>query len=195
MKIGVDLDGVVYDTERAFRYYADFYSCFELNKERKFPQFTSQEKAFDWTEEETKEFFDRYWDEILTSSEMIGAREILKLLEKEGHKLYIITSRGINDNQAEIDFTIPKLKEMGVNFEEICFAQRSKIEKCQELGVDVMIDDRYENVYPFVGSGIVALHFREAKGMRCAAKDIIEVDSWMNIYREIKKLQAKKKNA
>lgn len=193
MKIGVDLDGVVYDTERAFRYYADFYSCFELNKERKYPYFTSQEKAFDWTQEETHVFFDKYWDEILQSSEMLGAREILQLLKKEGHKLYIITSRGINDNQSEIDVTIPKLKEMGVGFEGMFFSEKNKFERCQELGIDVMIDDRYENVLPFAESEMIALHFREPKGLRCASKNIIEVDSWMNIYREIKKLEQKRK--
>lgn len=192
MKIGVDLDGVVYDTERAFRYYADFYSCFELKKERKYPHFSSQEKAFEWTQEETAKFFEKYWDVVLQSPEMIGAREILQQLQKEGHELFVVTSRGINDNQKEIDDTLPKLKELGVNFSGLFFAQTKKFEKCQELGLDVMIDDRYENVAPFEGSEIFALHFREAKGMRCAAKNIIEVDSWMNIYREIRKLNEQK---
>ena len=188
MKIGVDLDGVVYDTERAFRYYADFFSCFELGKERVHPEFTSQEKAFEWTEQETKTFFEKYLGKIILAGEMIGAREVLQLLQKEGHELFVITSRGINDNQAEIDWTIPKLKELGVDFAGMFFAQRGKFDKCKELGIDVMIDDRYENVAPFAGSDIVALHFREAKAARCCEKNIIEVDGWMDIYRQIHKI-------
>lgn len=188
MKIGIDLDGVVYDTERAFRYYADYYSYFELGKDRLHPEFSNQEKAFEWTREQTDYFFKKYYDKVILAEEMLGVREILQRLQAEGHELYIITTRGIDGYQHEIDLTIPKLKEMDVEFAGMFFAQRDKFETCKKIGIDVMIDDRYENVSVFAGSDMVVLYFRETFGRHCDAKNIIEVDSWMKIYREIQKL-------
>ena len=191
MKIGIDLDGVVYDTERAFRYYADYYSYFELGKERLHPEFSNQEKSFEWTREQTEYFFKKYYEKVILAGEFLGAREILQKLQADGHELFIITTRGIDGYQHEIDLTLPKLKELGVDFAGMFFAQRGKFDTCKMLGIDVMIDDRFENVVAFDGSDMLALYFREAFGRHCDSKNVIEVDSWMRIYREIKKLEEK----
>ena len=61
MKIGIDLDGVVFDSEKEFRIYSELYDIIELkqnskinNKELRF------QDRFNWTENEIKDFLNKY---------------------------------------------------------------------------------------------------------------------------------------
>ena len=69
MKIGIDLDGVVFDSEKDFRIYAELYDIYDLKRnstvDRKALRF---QERFDWTEEEGKAFLDRYHEKIVRES-------------------------------------------------------------------------------------------------------------------------------
>ena len=61
MKIGIDLDGVVFDSEKEFRVYSELYDMIDLkqnskkdNRELKF------QKRFNWTEEQIQGFLKKY---------------------------------------------------------------------------------------------------------------------------------------
>ena len=60
MKIGVDLDGVIFDTEKAYRVYAELYEVLDLKKntiiDRRSDRFQTR---YGWTDEETKKFIEK----------------------------------------------------------------------------------------------------------------------------------------
>ena len=105
MKIGIDLDGVVFDSEKEFRVYSELYEVEVLKRNS---IINSQEIAFQkrykWTQEEIEDFLNRYHEKIvLESNFMPGAREVLNKLKKDGHELVVITARGgLNPKMVEV---------------------------------------------------------------------------------------------
>ena len=101
MKIGIDLDGVVFDSEKLYRVYTELYDMIELGKNsKKDNRELKFQDRFDWTDEEKDNFLDEYQPEIISQANyMPGAKMILKKLKEEGNDLYIITARGIHNEQ------------------------------------------------------------------------------------------------
>lgn len=188
MKIGIDIDGVILDSERNLKFYADYWSYFKLNKDRKRDDDVSQENCFDWNESEIDYFYSHYFDDITKHSNlMVGAKEILLKLKEEGHELYIITLRGYY-RKIERIYAEKKLKQLGINFDGVYWSIKDKIGKCKQLGVQVMVDDSPSNVEQFANENIKVLYFKEESIRDVKMKNVVKVDSWMDIYREIKKL-------
>lgn len=96
MKIGIDLDGVVFDSEKDFRIYQELYDMFELKKNSKVDEKEIKlQKRFDWSDEAIIDFLDRYHGPVVQETNyMPGAQMVLKMLKAEGHELIIITARG-----------------------------------------------------------------------------------------------------
>ena len=116
---------------------------------------------------------------------MVGAKEILSKLKEEGHKLYIITLRGYY-REEEITIAKEKLETLGIKFDEICWAVDKKAKKCKELEIDVMVEDNPHNVEQFLGEKTKVLYFKEEPIREVQAENVVKVDSWMDIYREVK---------
>ena len=69
MKIGIDLDGVVFDTEKDFRIYSELYDIFDLKRNSTINKREVRfQERLDWTEEEQKVFLDRYHEIIVKES-------------------------------------------------------------------------------------------------------------------------------
>lgn len=189
MKIGIDIDGVILDSERNLKFYADYWSYFQLNKNRLRDDDVTQENCFDWTDTEIDFFYSNYFDNITKKSELVvGAKEIISKLKEDGHQLYIVTLRGYYRPEERLDAE-EKLKQLGVEFDEICWSIKDKIGKCKELGITLMIDDNPDNVEQFANQDISVLYFKEEPIREVSMPNVIKVDSWMDIYREIKKLK------
>ena len=189
MKIGIDFDGVILDSQRNINFYADFWSTFELKKSKLKDEDLEQECCFGWTKEEKKRFFDKHYDKISKNSEFIvGAKEILTILKNEGHELYLVTARG-QLGEEETNLAKEKLDELGVEFDMLCWSSVDKVSKCKELGINVMIDDNPKNVEQFKDEeNIKVLYFQDNFARSVDMKNVIKVDSWMDIYQEIFKL-------
>lgn len=188
MNIGIDIDGVILDSERNLKFYADYWSYFTLGKDRLRDDNVTQEECFDWTEEEIRYFYDHYFDAITKKSHlMVGAKEVLKKLKEDGHKLYIITLRGYYRKEERKDAE-KKLKQLGIKFDNIAWNTKDKIGKCKEFKIDIMIDDAPFNVQQFANQKIKVLYFKEEPIKDVVMSNVIKVDSWMDIYREIKKI-------
>lgn len=187
MKIGIDIDGVIIDSEIGYRFYAEYYSHFKLGKDRLREDTTSQELCFDWTEEEAKYFYNEIFNKCTKQFHLaVGAKEILQQLKKEGHEIYIITMRGCYPN--EIRYAKREFRKIGIKFDGMHFKTLDKFAKCKELGIDVMIEDNPEKIDAFVNSNINVLYVREAKMRHIDAKNVTEVDTWMDIYMKIQNL-------
>ena len=96
MKIGIDIDGVILDSEKEFRIQAELYDVIKLkknsiidNKELK------AQVRYNWNEEEISGFINEHFLEVSKECNfMPGAIEVINMLKQEGHELIIITARG-----------------------------------------------------------------------------------------------------
>ena len=96
MKIGIDLDGVVIDSEEVFRIYEEIFDIDILKGhnliDREEPKF---QKRYNWSKEQEKEFINNYFLQISKESNLMpGFISIYNLLKKKNHQFIVITARG-----------------------------------------------------------------------------------------------------
>jgi len=190
MKIAVDLDGTILNSENSLKYYADYFSYFCCNgKIRKRSDDVSQENCFDWTQEEEDRFFNEFFDKASDDCDLIvGAKEILTKLKEEKHKLYIISLRGYY-RDAELAVGERAIQKLGIDFDGVYFKTKDKFAKCKELGVDVLIDNDSKYVKVFKDSPIKVIFLRDGYIEKVEGKNIMTAETWVDVYREIKNIK------
>ena len=189
MKIGIDLDGVVFDSEKEFRVYSELYDMIDLkrnsktdNRELKF------QDRFQWTEKETEDFLKKYHKQIIEESNyMPGVKRILKMLKEEGNSLILITARG-GLNKDMIKITEKRLKENRMDiFDKYYWATENKDEICKKENIDIMIDDSYKKCESIANTKIKTIYLKDAPSYDLEENKYIKVlYNWGEIYRYIK---------
>ena len=191
MRIGLDLDGVVIDSERVFRTYNEIFEI-EKNMDKLVDKSEAKfQRRFDWTLEEQLEYTNKYFIKSVENSNlMAGFKIVYDLLKKEDVELIVITSRGIaprgNFIQEMEDNAKKLLTDNNIIFDKYYWKQKDKLEACQKENIDLMIDDDHRIVSKLAENGIKCLYFREA-GIKKVEnnKNVIEVHNWGEIYRII----------
>ena len=194
MRIGIDLDGVIFDSEKEFRVYSELYDMIDLkqnsklnNKELKF------QDRFKWTQEETNEFLNKYHKQIIVESNyMPGVKRILNLLKQDGHSLILITARGgMNKDMIEITEERLKQSEMDI-FDKYYWATENKDDVCIKENIDIMIDDFYKKCESIADKKIKTIYLKDAPSYDLEENEYIKVlYNWGEIYRYIKEIDAK----
>ncbi len=194
MKIGIDLDGVIFDSEKEFRVYSELYDMIDLkqnskinNKELKF------QDRFKWTQEQINGFLKKYHKQIIVESNfMPGVKRILNLLKQDGHTLILITARGgMNSDMIKITEEILNLNKMDI-FDRYYWATENKDEVCIKENVDIMIDDFYEKCESIANKKIKTIYLKDAPSYDLKESEYIKVlYNWGEIYRYIKELENK----
>jgi len=194
MKIGIDLDGVVFDSEKEFRVYSELYDMLDLkqnskinNKELKF------QSRFKWTKEDIDGFLNEYHKQIIVESNfMPGVKRILKLLKEDGHTLILITARG-GMNRDMIKVTEERLQQNEMNiFDKYYWATENKDEVCVKENVDIMIDDFCDKCKSIANSKIKTIYLKDAPSYDLEENEYIKVlYNWGEIYRYIKEIENK----
>ena len=178
MKIGIDLDGVIFDTEKTFRVYSELYDMLELKQNSKENNYELKlQDRFNWSEEQINDFFNKYCRKIMKeTSFMPGAKEVLKMLKKDGHSLIIITARGVRGtNAAQVAKDI---------FDKYFFEAKDKAKICQDEGVFVMIDDSLNICKSVSSEKIHSIYLKDAPSSE--TKDSLYLKTlynWGEIYR------------
>lgn len=194
MKIGIDLDGVVFDTEKEFRVYSELYDVLELKQNNKINNAELKfQDRFKWTKEQTEGFLKKYHKKIIIESNfMPGAKNVLKLLKQDGHELILITARGsVNKDMIDISENMLKQNEMDI-FDKYYWATENKDEACIKEQVDIMIDDFYQKCQSIANSKIKTIYLKDAPSYVLEETEYIKVlYNWGEIYRYIKDIQTK----
>lgn len=189
MKIGIDLDGVVFDTEKEFRVYSELYDMLELKRNSKIDNKALRfQERFNWTEEETTEFLKKYHNQIvIEASYLPGAKRVLKKLKEEGHELIVITARG-GMNKAMIPITETRLKQEEMDiFAKYYWATENKEEVCKKEKIDIMIDDFDKNCDKISKEKIKVIYLKDAPSNELVENEYLKVCyNWGEIYRYIK---------
>lgn len=193
MKIGIDLDGVVYDTEKNFRIYSELYDLLELKQNGKINgrEIRFQDR-FNWNEEQAEAFMEKYCDSILRESNyMPGAKHILKMLKEEGHELIVITARGTFNKNKMIHLTEERLKEDKMDiFDKYYFGVEDKAEACKKESIDIMIDDSNRNCKKTSENKIKTIYLKDAPSYDMEENDYLTVlYNWGEIYRYLKEME------
>ena len=187
MKIGIDIDGVILDSEKEFRIQSELYDVIKLNKNSIINNKELKvQYRYNWSEEELKNFINQEFLRVSRECNfMPGAIEVINMLKQEGHELIIITARGgmIKEMKpvAEKRFEEKKLK-----FDKYYWAIRDKLEICKQENIDIMIDDYYKNCKQISDGKIKTIYFREYPNYELEENEYLkEVHNWGEIYRYI----------
>ena len=188
MKIGIDLDGVVIDSETTFRTYEEIFDIDILNGNnlinREEPKFQAR---YNWTKEQEKEFIEKYFLKISKESNLMsGFMATYELLKQQGHEFVVITARGGFIKEMKDD-AIRLLNENNITFDKYYWHIDDKLEICQKENVDIMIDDDWRIIKKLSDNKIKTLYFRDTNLMKLKENNYIkEVNNWGEIYRHIK---------
>lgn len=192
MKIGIDVDGVILDSEKEFRIRAELYDVINLkrnsiidNNELKI------QGRYNWNQYELENYINR---EFLKASEecnfMPGAIKVINLLKNEGHEFILISARGRKeDPEGMLEIGKTRLEEEGISFNKTYWAAEDKLSICKNEKVDIMIDDFYKTCKQISDNKIKTLYFREYPNYELEENDYLkEVHNWGEIYRYIKEI-------
>ena len=84
MKIAIDIDGTIYDTERNFRVQAELYDMEVVHgKGMKDSLAIWAEDRYDWSDEQNEDFLSRFATITVESNLIPGAKEIIEKLQDE----------------------------------------------------------------------------------------------------------------
>lgn len=193
MKIGLDIDGVILDYERVLKVYGDLYDFIELKKDGIINRNEHYlRNRYNWTEEERMNFVNKYFLKLSKQTNLIpGAKEVINMLQEEGHELIIISARGGMIEEMK-DVAIEKFKEEGISFSKYYWKQEDKLEVSKKEKIEVMIDDSYDVCKKLSSNGIKTIYFRD-KDMKILEQNenLKEVSNWGEIYRHIKEIKNK----
>ena len=188
MKIGIDLDGVVIDSETTFRTYEEIFDIDILNGNnlinREEPKFQAR---YNWTKEQEKEFIEKYFLKISKESNLMsGFMATYELLKQQGNEFVVITARGGFIKEMKDD-AIRLLNENNITFDKYYWHIDDKLEICQKENVDIMIDDDWKIIKKLTENKIKTLYFRDTNLMKLEENEYIkEVNNWGDIYRYIR---------
>lgn len=194
MRIGIDLDGVIFDSEKLYRVFAELYDTIELKKNSiinaKELRFQSR---YSWSADEMEGFITKYHEYIVKNANfMPGAEEVLRLLKKEGHELVIVTARG-SVGKEYIKMTEEIFKDNNFEiFDRYYWGVLDKGIVCKEDGIELMIDDYAENCNKVADEGIRVIYLKDSSS--CEIQDnkyIKTLYNWGEIYRFIHENLAK----
>lgn len=187
LKIGIDLDGVVFDSETTFRTFEEIYDINELNEnnlvDREEPKFQSRYK---WKKDEEEDFINKYFLKVSQESPiMAGFKVVYNLLKKLDVELIVITARGGFIPEMKED-ALRILKENNIEFDKYYWRQSDKLDVCIKENIDIMIDDDYKIIERLSSNHIRTLYFRDTNLKKLEENDYIkEVNNWGDIYRYI----------
>lgn len=192
MNIGIDLDGVVFDSEIYNRAYADFFDYTHNGGAGKCVRDEAhvQGRYSDWGVDLMNQFLR---ENLLLSQEKAPlvplAKEVMAFLRSRGHRLVMISNRGSNFD-AEVDIAKRRLAQEGIEFDACHFYAEDKLPVCQAEKIDIMLDDHYKNVSRLSENGIFCLYFRDTILKFCDNPNVIEVDTWGQVPSAIDKIEA-----
>ena len=185
MKIGIDLDGVIFDSETIFRVYEEIFAIENLNNR---PIINLEEPKYQgrysWSNEEQNEFNKQYLLKgAIESNLMPWFKIIFDKLKKQGHEFVVITARGGFFDEM-IDIAKELLEKNIIKFDKYYWKIYNKLEICKNENIDIMIDDDYNNIEQLVNGGIKTLYFRDTNMKKLPESKLIhEVNNWGDIYR------------
>ena len=187
MVIGIDLDGVTYDSQDIIRTAAEIYDVEHKGKGVVNPKSLYVAEKYDWTKDECLTFLkDIVWMYTFNAPLKPYAKYVIDYLHDQGHKIIFITARGSYSSPHEDVLTKKVLEKDHMHYDKILFAQTDKVQAIKDEKVDIMIDDSLDHVKAIAKSGCKVIYFREQGSPEFKHKNVNTVTNWGEIYRIFK---------
>jgi len=196
MNIGVDVDGVLtnltdFQIGIGTPYFKRKYGRDVVN-----PNAYDVKDIFCCTDKERERFgWDRtLWRYMVRFPVRENASSVIRNLKNEGHKIYIITGRVFvtrNDFKGRVSRFLLKnwLKRRKILYDKIFFccehhSVRDKTIGCKKYDIDVMIEDKAENIMALSDFTKVVC-FDAAYNRKCEGENIVRARDWEEVYNAI----------
>ena len=163
--IAIDLDGVIFDTERYFRVASEIEDInnYGLNNKVDNRNVRFQDR-YNWDKKFIESFYAKnVYDIEERCGIMPGVSYVLSYLKSRGLKLYVITARGFF-SQKQIDLTNTLLKKYNLYdmFEKIIY----NLDICE-----------------YVKDACTSIYFKDGPVRPASSSNIVTVNNWGEIYR------------
>lgn len=198
MKIGIDIDGVLTDIEQfQLDYGSEFYY---KNYKKEVVNYKAYEtiEMFKGSREQDDLFWEKYFEFYSTNTRPREfASEVIRKLKDEGNEIYIITARGSFLSHSNNVMTLEKnksivlywLKQHDIYYDKIIFTPEEKMEICMDNNIDIMIEDKVENIKK-ISTQIPVICYHVGYNETCNGENIYRAYSWYNVYSIIEKLKS-----
>lgn len=185
MRIGVDLDGVVFNSEEMFRAWAELNDIELGGHGVSHPEELKVLQRYDWPNEECSKFLDNYLLPVLEVAPLMPlAKEVINMLRSDGHEFIAITSRF---RPGEVEITERRMKEEGFDF-PVVYTGGKKAQSCLDNKIDVMVEDFYGYVEEMADAGITCIQLVPPPIKEVHRDNVFICRNWGEIYRTIIKL-------
>lgn len=197
MRIGIDIDGVLTDIERFQLDYGSKFFYEQFKREIIDPKGYDICDIFNTNIDLDDEFWNCYFIDYTVDEPVRSfAAEVIKKLKREKNKIYIITARGSFLADSNRNKEYEELKKMvtswlsknDIIYDKIIFSPEDKLEICLNNKIDIMIEDKPDNIYK-ISSKIPVICFNAGYNENCNGKNIIRCYSWYDIYAKINNLE------
>lgn len=164
MRIAIDFDDTIVKTSDKVKEYLNKYNIKELNNL-----------------DEKYEFYKKHIDDITENLDFFD--DVVDALNKLSlnNELYLVTARS-NYYSENLEYLTTKfIKDNNLPFKEIYFEcfESGKADKCEELNIDLFIDDYYVNCVEVSKKGIDTLLFKKEYD------NLKTVNSWQDILKYV----------
>lgn len=186
MRIGIDIDGVLTDIEQwQLDCGGKFFS--KLNKSVVNKDGYEITEIFNVSDELDSQFWNEYLYEYVTKEPSRKyASEVIKKLKDSGNEIYIVTARYLTDRNTEDGQRMRKividwLEQENIVYDKIVFAPEDKLQICLENNIDVMIEDKVENIEK-ISTRLPVICFHAGYNKHCKNDNIYRAYTWYDIY-------------
>ena len=191
MRIGLDIDNVILDTDKAL---LEEFIIEDKNKRNKGIINNDVDYImsgmFDWSKEEIEEFLINNMERIAENLKPLdGTKEYMDRLLEDGHELYLISNRAYPYYKNPRKTTEESLRKNDIKYTKLILTETNdKSKECLDFKIDIMFDDRASNCFKLL----------EKKINCCLMKTIYEkrefnnlesVDNWKELYEKVCKMQ------
>ena len=196
MKIGIDIDGVLTDIEQWQLDYGSKIIFEQYNKNIRNSNGYNIKEIFNIEERLEDEFWEKYiYEYAIKEPARKFSGEVTNKLKKDGNEIYIITARYFTDREDENgqkmrDIVINWLKENKIYYDKIIFSSEEKLDVCIKNNIDLMIEDKVENINT-ISKEIPVICFDSRYNKECKGKNIYRCYSWYDIYEKIEDIKNK----
>ena len=195
MRIGLDIDDTISNTNFILMKYAYKYNLEHGNKKLLKYNTNNFSEVFGWNDDEVYSFFRTYY---LTALEEIkpkyGVKEVLDKLQKNGHKIIFITVRNDRECAGENEarrITLEWFKKYGIPFDELHVDIKDKKDFCSKNNIDVFMDDSVRTVSSVSELGIKTFIAMNSFNLDFENDKIVKIYDMDQFLQEINKLENK----
>lgn len=197
MKIGIDIDDTITNTFKIGMKYAEEFTknyCgrtyTDINERLgNIKTHRYWQEIFEWNSEEEEQFLKNYYPKIAEEMEIKEeVHEIINQLYPK-NEIFFITAR----LEEERVITEELLRKNHIPFHGLCLA-RPKLEVCQENGIDIFIDDSYENCKSVSSNNIKTYLMDNVTNGNINDNNIERVYGWNDLYQKLKIYEEEKNN-